>query len=270
MKRLFSPHHGHDLVVGGRRRAPAHGRRLHLAKYIKREEIAVPDCDYSPGALGLTNVLGNDRLGDCTCAGAGHMIEVITAAAGSPVEITTEQVIALYEATCGYKPGDPTTDRGGDEYSVLAYLAERGFDGQGLHKIFGSVVINATEWDEVRFAQFAFGALYHGQEMPDSFISPFPSGPGFVWDVGGEPNPDNGHCFITYGANTDSLLVDTWGLLGHITKGAVAKYGASVAGGEIHVPITREWLNAASQRSPSGLAWDELLADLERLGGVTS
>src|SRR5581483_8711050 len=213
------PHHGHDVIVGGRKRGVPQGPRVHLSRYLKRADIApAPDCDYSPGALGLTNVLGNDTLGDCTCAGIGHMLEVVNAAAGNPIEISTDQVIALYSAACGYKPGDASTDQGGDEYSVLAYMCERGLDGSGLHRLFGSVTVNATDWEEVRHAQHIFGVLYHGQEMPDSFISPFPSAPGFVWDVGGDPDPNNGHCFVSYGAKGDELLIDTWGLLGRLTK----------------------------------------------------
>jgi hypothetical protein len=273
MRRVFSPHHGHAVIVGGRKRptrSPNHAR-VHLAKYMKHAELEpAPDCDYSAGALGLANVLGNNTLGDCTCAGVGHAIEVINAAAGSPLEVTTAEVIALYSAACGYKPGDASTDQGGDEFSVLDYMCERGLDGAGKHRFFGSAVINGADKEEVRLAQYLFTALYFGEEMPDDYVSPFPSGIGFTWGVGGDPNPSNGHCFIGYGSTSEGIKIDTWGMFGVHTYDAIAKYAVSVSGGELHVPLSRELINAASQKSPTGLAWEDLVADLERLGGLAA
>ena len=72
-------------------------RTLSLARYVDRELLPAP-----PPALDLSARVGewpmyaNDRLGDCTTAAAGHMIEAWTAAAaGAPVEVTEASVPAL-------------------------------------------------------------------------------------------------------------------------------------------------------------------------------
>ena len=180
-----------------------------LSRYLDLSGLTpAPDVDYTTSALGLTDVLANDRLGDCTCAGVGHLLDIINGAAGSPVEITEAQTLALYEAACGYNPADPSTDQGGDEYGVLDYMAERGLDGAGLHQIVGSVLVNATDREEVRWAMANAGNLYFGEALPDAYLS---GGDGDVWDVAGPPNPNNGHCFVGAKSDSTGITIITWG-----------------------------------------------------------
>ena len=224
--------------------------------------------DYSPGAVDFTNVLGNDALGDCTCAGIGHIIEAVTAASGRPVSITTQQVIDLYSASCGYVPGRPETDQGGDEFAVLNYVTEKGIDGKGLHKFDASVLVDATNKAELRAALYLFGNLYFGEELPASYVSPFPSDGG-TWDVAGDAVDTNGHAFIGFASDCRGIHVNTWGRRVLHTYEAIAKYAAPAVNGELHTVLTCDWFNAAA-KAPNGFAYQDLLSDLQAIGGKTA
>ena len=51
--------------------------------------------------------------------------------------------------------------------------------------------------------------------------------PGFVWDVAGPANPDNGHCFVGVGYTDIGVVIDSWGMLGTITWAAIAAYATT-------------------------------------------
>jgi hypothetical protein len=268
--RIVTQPDGKQFHVGGRKRVTSRGPRLSLKNYIDKMHIGPsPDCDYTPNALGLSDVLGNNALGCCTCSGVGHLIDTVTGAAGEPVAIMTEQVIALYEASCKYDPMDPSSDQGGDELTVLDYVAEKGIDGKGLHQFVGSVLVDATSQLEVRFAQYTFGNLYFGESMPNAYTDPFPS-EGDTWDVEGDPNPEDGHCFVGTGSTSKGIWINTWGIRVLHTYAAMAKYATFGSGGELHTVLTRDWLNCATERSPTGLAYEDLVSDLAKIGAISS
>src|SRR5215831_15574394 len=87
-------------------------RTLFLSRYVDREALPAP-----PPALDLTTsvadwpMYANDRLGDCTTAAAGHMIEAWTATAtGESVEVPEAAVLAAFDAV---KLVDPVTGEEG-------------------------------------------------------------------------------------------------------------------------------------------------------------
>jgi len=271
-KQVFAPHLNRNVRFG--RRALANPpTRLRLASYLDIQKFTTPapDCDYtSAAAAGLSDVLLNDRLGDCTCAGVGHAVDVVNCNSGTIVRVTDDQVLALYENACNYNPSDPSSDQGGDEYTVLDYVSEHGMDGSGLHQFMGSVLVDATNKLEVRWAQWALGNLYFGEGLPDAYVQNMPNGPGFTWGVEGDSDPDNGHCFVGCGSNSNGIIICTWGLLGLQTYDAVAKYATRSGGGELHTILTTEWLNNASQKTPSGFALSDLVSDLKKIGSISS
>jgi hypothetical protein len=243
---------------------PAPGRRLNFASYagpslpdppayVHRGKAALP-C--------LSNIYANDSLGDCTAAGAGHGIGVWRGNAGNndPAP-TVDDVIDFYSATTGYVRGNSATDQGGDEVTVLNYWMSTGFaiKGSQTSKIAAWCNVDATNAKQVRQAIWLAEFVYFGVELPDAWVSPMPQHNGFLWDVAGEADPNNGHCFIA--ASYDRyLLNDTWGEFGYMTDAAVAKY-ASGPGGELHCCFSMESINRASQKSDSGFAWEQILAD---------
>lgn len=275
MKRVHSPHHGREVVVGGRRRpvhlvAPSAGRRmLKLADYMKLAALPTPPTSLdltSAAATPLANVYGNDSLGDCVIAGYYHVkgVETGNATPGGAFVATDAQILADYSAIGGYVPGDASTDQGCDEVTALDHWHDPG--DQAGTKIAGYVLLDATNVQELQIALDLFGNHYFGVELPDAWISPFPSGPGFTWDVAGDPDPNNGHCFIGAGYDTSGVLIDTWGMIGKLTYAAVAKYAAAANGGQVYAILTPDQLAAGQTKAPNGIDWTALQSDLASLG----
>src|SRR6516162_4409976 len=124
IKSVLAPHLGAGASVKfGRRRPVAPGPRLRLERYLKSTLPPAPaSVDFSAkGQPALSNIYGNDRLGDCVIAGGYHVVATETGNAGQLFTATPEQIIADYEAIGGYNPDDPNSDRGCDEPTALNY-----------------------------------------------------------------------------------------------------------------------------------------------------
>src|SRR5665213_2277872 len=74
-------------------------RTLRLARYIVTAQLPAP-----PATLDLTShvtdwpMYANDRIGDCTIAAAGHMIEAWTGEGqGKVIEVTEQSVLDAFD-----------------------------------------------------------------------------------------------------------------------------------------------------------------------------
>ena len=250
--------------------------------------ISVPDA-FDFGALcvpALQTMLANgpdptappqvadQGLGDCTCAAVGHAIDVWTAGGNAPATVTAAQIVTLYSLSCGYVLGDPSTDNGGNELTVLDYVAEHGIDGNGLHKIAGTASLDATNVQEMKEATFLTGASELCLELPDAYVNPFPAQDA-VWDLAGAPNPEQGHCVLCRGTYTSNSPngkpawgIVTWGTLVWLTTDACAYYCSTAQGGSVNVAMTQEWIDSARGTSPNALDYNALESAFKALGGV--
>ncbi len=268
MKIITHPTTGQKIAFG-RKRPPAHLRTGHkmMSRYMGALPTAPTTFDWtSMCAQAEADVLANDSLGDCTSAAAGHLIDIYTAGGGSPVAITAAQAISFYSQSTGYVPGDPNTDQGGDEVTVLTSWRDKGYDGKGGHAIAGFIQVDASNQQELVAACYFFGGLYFGLELPDSYVNPFPSGNGFTWDDG-PPDPNNGHAIVGVGANANGILINTWGMIGTLTWKAISHLCSYAAGGMIFAVIESEWVNRMKNASPSGLNWSQIVSDFDTIGG---
>jgi hypothetical protein len=269
LKTIPANHLGPGRTVKfGRKRPVAAGPRLRLANYLRATLPAAPaSVDYSPaGQPALSNIYGNDTLGDCVIAGGYHVVATTTGNAGRLFTASNEQIIKDYGAIGGYVPGDPSTDNGCDEPTALNYWLANAFaDGT---KPLGWLTVDATNRAELQAALFLFENLYLGVELPDGWVSPMPSQSGFVWDVAGKPDPQNGHCVIAVGYSDKGLTIDTWGMLGTVTWAAVAKYFVPAVYGAIYVLLTPDQLTNGQTRAPNGVDWTALIADFDSIGGT--
>jgi hypothetical protein len=258
---------GKPLHFGRNRPAPRPKRMM--SKYLT-SGAALPTApsvvDYFTGVSGLSDVLANDELGDCTSAGALHLTESITSAAGSPVVFTRNDAVGFYSLSTGYVPGDSTTDQGGDEVTILNTWRAKGLDGNGAHAIAGWIDVDPTNVPLMRSIIWLFGGLYFGLELPDAWMASPPTGDGFIWTPA-EPNPDQGHCVVGLGANDEGVQIDTWGLIGTITWDAIASLCVAAAGGTLYAVITKDCLAKATQLAPSGVDWACLVAEFNSEGG---
>lgn len=174
----------------------------------------------------------NDTLGDCTCAAPGHAEQVATL--NTPTgEVTPPDnaILELYEKSCGYVPGDPSTDQGGVIIDVLNYVRRNGIGHKdpashgGLHRhrpilyAYADPSPNDIVHNKQAIAQF--GMINIGLQLPITAQSQI----GSVWDVVGNPSTDpdsqpgswGGHSVVcaAYDANTVTCI--TWGSLQPMT-----------------------------------------------------
>ncbi len=97
-----------------------------------------------------------------------------------------------------------------------------------------------------------------------------PSASGFVWDVAGDPDPQNGHCVVGVGYTAAGITIDTRGMTGLMTNAAVAKYPTQASGGELYTVVSMDAIGKATEKAPSGFDWSQLVADFDSMGGNVS
>jgi hypothetical protein len=266
--------HGHIVHVGGRKRpiatAKTHPHLFRSAyKYLGANLPTAPDSFnyFDSSAAAQSDILGNSTLGDCTAAGACHIVESVTAAAGAPALLQTADAIKFYSLSTGYDPNNPASDQGGDEVVCCSTWRDKGLDGNGGHAIVGWLAIDPTNAALVKSCCYVFGGtLYFGIELDSSWPSSV-QGNGYVWS-GGTPNPSDGHCVVGGGADDTGVKINSWGFIGTITYPTIAQYCADSAGGNLFVILTKDILNQAQQKAPDGFDWPTLLADFGGMGGV--
>lgn len=251
----------------GRKRSDPSAPKLHLKNYLGVSLPAAPlSCSYTAKAANaLSNIFLNDQLGDCVIAGGYHIVGIETGnATGNPFIASAQQITADYSAISGYVPGDPSTDQGCNEQTAMNYWQSHGFaDGT---KLTGWLAVNATNQQEVMQAMYLFENLLFGIELPDAWVNPIPSTSGFVWG-NGQPNPDNGHCVIGVGYNSEGVQIDSWGMIGTITWAAISNLCTANNGGELYVLLTPDQIAKGQQIAPNGVSWSNLIADFDALGG---
>jgi hypothetical protein len=252
-------------VKMGRRRAISRGPRLSLKNYLRTRMPPPPAvCDYTAkGGPVIAQMLGNDRLGDCTAAAAFHISGIMLANAGAPVTWDVgNQVIPFYSATGGYISGNGSTDNGANEIDVLNYWHNHGLLLDGSHKILAWMVVDATSYDEVATSIWLFENVYFGIELPDAWVNPVPSVGGFTWGIAGAANPDNGHAFPGLGYDADGVKISTWGMTGTLTWPAVQRYARHSNGGELYTVFSVDSIERATAKAPNGLNLAQLMDDI--------
>lgn len=227
-------------------------RTLSLARYVDRSQLPAP-----PAELDLTEnvaewpMYANDRIGDCTTAAAGHMIEAWTAAArGRAVEISERSVLAAFDRV---KLVDPATgEEGAVELDVLNDWRKHGI---GRHRIGAFARVSVHDHALLRAAAWIFGGLYIGLQLPLSARGQS------TWDWLGSltgparPGSWGGHAVdvVSYGA--DTLTVVTWGRLQELTWAFWDRYCE-----EAYCIISPDFLDG--EHTPNGFDLEALRADL--------
>lgn len=244
--------------------------KLRMRDYTSASLPAPPlACDYQHRARkGLRQMYLNDQLGDCVPAGIEHAIGVFTTNQQEREEyiFSDSETVAFYFAISGYIPGDPATDVGSDPATALNYWKKTGVP-PGQNEILGAISIDASNPIEYRQAIWLFENLLLALELPEAWITPFPSESGFVWDVAGSPDPDNGHFVASMGYASTGLKIATWRMVGTMTDAAVAEYLSEANGGELYAVITSEMIASGQTKAHSGFDFAQLVADFDSMGG---
>jgi hypothetical protein len=272
VKTIHHPATGQIFALG-RNKPLVLGPRLSLKNYLGRKLAPAPDCDWTKRAmrsllqmyLNGTTSPGVPVLGCCVIAWLAHMFGIFNEnAGGNPSIFTDAEIMSQYSLIGGYVPGDPSTDNGCDEVTALNHALQHGFTG---HHFAGYLAVDGTDKEEVRQAVWLFENLMFGMNLPDAWISPFPSSSGFLWDVAGPPNPDNGHCPGGCGTNGTGVLTSTWAMVGTTTYDAIAQYTSPSSGGSLYTVLSAESLRKAILKAPNGFDFTQLVADFQAIGG---
>lgn len=233
-------------------------KTLQLSRYLPRL-AAAPQYHYGLNMSSGWAMLGNDTIGDCTCAGAGHAEMAWTKSAGGLFTPDTQSIISAYSAVSGYDPATGRNDNGAACLDVLNYWRNEGIAGQ---KIGAFAQVNISNIAEMKAAIYLFGLVYVGIAMPLAFQNQpkeWRQGPGLGGDYA--PGSWGGHCVIFPGYDELTLDVITWGERINMTWEAWLNYGD-----EAYAIVSTQFLSKTTNESPLGFDTDQLNADLAQFG----
>jgi hypothetical protein len=200
-------------------------------------------------------MLGNDTVGDCTIAGAGHAEVTWTANASVEFDPSTEQIIDDYSAITGYDPEDPSTDQGANMLDVLKYWRQTGIVGQ---QITAFMSVDWKNQQEVMASVFLFGCCYIGVNLPQSAEDAFNAGQ--PWTDVTDQDILGGHCVLIVGYDPKGVWLVTWAKLVYASWAWLDTYCE-----EAYCPYSRaDWIESQGE-CPAGFDDDQLEADLASL-----
>jgi hypothetical protein len=290
MNRVYAPHLGRDVVLGGMRsptlehHASKPKFKTMLAMANATNEDVPPSIAWTGPAMSvLRDIEGNNQCGDCVEAEEAHFLAVVTSNAKTLFAYVTGMVLAMYSAITGYDatkgaPGSNPTDVGTNPLDALDWFTKNAYEDGSTN--LGYVLVDATNKLEIMQALAWFGNLKIWLCLPDAYVSPFPAKNGFVWDVA-PPNAQQGHCIGAYGyvsqgdapeavkvlgANALGLIIATWGLIGTMTWAAVAALCIPEVGGGMATRLSRDWIEA-NGATPFGETADQVEAAFRAMGG---
>lgn len=242
----------HSSMRLGRKAIKTDSRTLKLARYFTPKlPPPPPAADWTKGIKDWGMML-NDRLGDCTIAGAAHAVQVWTANTSKMLTVPDSTIEKYYEQWDGYVPGDSSTDKGGIELDVLNDWKKQGFAGDTLLAFADPKPSNL---EEIRHSIAMFGGVYIGLALPVTAQTQD------VWDVvpKGGANAKKyswgGHCVFVPKYDQKGFTCITWGQLKVMTVAFWKKYCD-----EAHTLLSHSWLSAKG--SPGGFNQAQLEADL--------
>jgi hypothetical protein len=240
--------------------APKHSEKtLLLSDY---QDLSVPP---PPGKVwreyaipvGQWGVLGNADYGDCTCACAGHIEMLMTAHTGSMYFPSLGDILAAYSAVSGFDAGPPVqNDNGAAISDVLEFWRVSGIAGR---KILGWAQIDWQNINAVKQAIWLFGALDIGIQLPKSAMEQ--TNAGQTWEVLSDDGGIlGGHSVPMFGYGSLGANCNTWGARQGMSWDWFAKYCD-----EAYAIITQDWINEATEKTPSGFDLATLQSDLAAL-----
>jgi len=204
----------------------------------------------------------NDRIGDCTCATVGHLIQVFNKYGQKlDVQVTDNDVLNAYVAVSGYDPATGDNDNGAVVQDVLNYWRKSGVGG---HKILAFAQVDFNNPDELRQAVNIFGNIYLGIDFPNTAMDQFDNDE--PWDVVSGAYSEGGHAINAgyYDVSDGMWKIITWGKVQPMTQAFFDRYVE-----EAWVVISQEWLDAQG-RNPEGIDMATLGEEFTRITGELS
>lgn len=227
---------------------------LRLEDYVTASGLpAAPLCVDRASKVTSWPMYGNDSIGDCTIAAAGHMIQGWSAYANTEATIAQPDVITAYSAVSGYDPATGANDNGAQMSDVCAYWKNTGIGG---HKIAGYAALgDPTDLTLLRQVLNTFGTVYVGINCPQSAQQEF----GQIWEYDPASPIAGGHAISlqqTVTGQNGIFHFTTWGALQKATIAFVEHYVE-----EAWCVVSNDWITA-NGTSVEGLNLTQLLADM--------
>jgi hypothetical protein len=248
----------HSGMPLGKQRPRHDPRTLQLADYLDTTKLppAPKSCDW--GAKIPSDGWGmmlTDKIGDCTCAAAAHLIQDWTSNDDTEVTLSDGDVLKAYEAVSGYDPKTGDNDNGAVEIDVLNYWRKKGI---GRHKFDAYVALEPKNHEHIRDSIHLFGGCYVGFALPISAQTQR------TWTVPpggttghGAPGSWGGHAVILTGYNSRRVTCITWGEEKQMTWGFLDAYCD-----EAYALLSiDDWLHG-DRKAPNGLDLVTLRSDL--------
>jgi len=213
----------------------------------------------------LQDILGNNTLGDCTEACSYHLQGLREGASNyrAVFHPSVDQVIATYSRDGGYVVGQPDTDNGCDELTVLQNAKNLGITNGELPKqidhLVGYIGVDARDTELTRRVVQMFIGGVMCLELPDAWYKNFT--PGMTWSLDNgiyTPDANNGHCVAIVDQSESCLTLCTWGEVAYIPYNAFADACIASNGGAFYIVSDWEVMNLASLKSPDALDWAQL------------
>lgn len=224
----------------------------------------VPDSvsweDAIPNVIGNWPMMRNDRLGDCTCAAAGHMIECWTANNNNIYVPSDDSMVEAYSAVSGYNPTSFGSDHGAYIMDVMNYWRQTGIAGR---QITAFVKLRTGDSDQISQATALFGGSYIGLALPNTAKTQdvWDIDPTFGGTIAGVPGSWGLHAVPVVGYGNLGLTIVTWGDLKRMTWAFWKKYCD-----EAYAILSPDWFNEDRQ-APDGYDVDTLMQDLQIIAG---
>lgn len=240
----------HSQMKLGKLAPKCDDRTLRLARYLTPAMAAAPAWYNAAAKITDLGMMGNDTLGDCTCATVGHMIQTWSSANGSQEILPDADIVALYE-NFGYNPEDPSTDQGANVLDVLNYWRQNPVNG---HQLSAYASLNPKQVEEVRKSIYYFGGAYIGVQLPVTAQNQD------AWTVtstkgDGEPGSWGGHAIPVVDYDENYVYCITWGAVKAMTWDFFTTYCD-----EAFALLSPDWLTA--DKSPTGFDSAQLQSDL--------
>ncbi len=226
-------------------------RTLNYSTYAANVVEPPPAVNWSKAVDNWPMML-NDRIGDCTCAAAGHLIQCWTANAAERATVPTDdEVVTAYSAVAHYDPATGANDNGAVELDVLNFWRQIGIAG---NRLAAYTAVDPTNADHIRQAIWLFGGLYLGLVLPQSAEQQTVSGKPWI-SVWYSPIV-GGHAVPAVGYDDQYVNVVTWGQVQLVAWEFLTRHCE-----EAYALVDQDWIRRAGT-SPSGFDMASLEADL--------
>jgi hypothetical protein len=190
---------------------------LHMFAYYQSNPLPKAPPTLGTPAVPQWLMLGNDKYGDCTFAGAYHA-QMAVAQINNIKEkpLSDKQVVDAY---LKYTKGQ---DVGAVEADLLSYWHNTGIFG---NKIPAYAPTDRHDFEEIKSVVNTFGFCYIGITVPAPCMDQFAKHkPWALTHTPADDQIEGGHCVIIVGYDHDMFYVVTWGAIQAVTKEWFQKY----------------------------------------------